>query len=150
VQVKVFKEVTTALGLKPIVIGSAIDAEKLVMAFQTAVRERVNAVTTSAGPVVLGQRKSIIVLAATHKLPAIYAQKEFVEDGGLLSYGTDDREEYRRAAIYVDKILKGVKPADIPVERPTKFEFYANLKAAKQIGFTIPPNVLVRAEKVIR
>jgi putative ABC transport system substrate-binding protein len=80
----------------------------------------------------------------------MYPQKEFVEDGGLLFYGTNRRVQYRRAAVYVDKILRGAKPADLPVERPIKFEFYANLKAAKQIGLTIPPNVLVRADKVIR
>ena len=101
-------------------------------------------------PVIFAQRQSIIVLAANHGLPAIYPDKEFVEAGGLMSYGVDRRDLYRRAAIYVDKILKGEKPADIPVERPTKFEFYANLKTAKQIGLTIPSNVLARADKVIR
>ena len=149
-QVKVMKESATALGLKLVEIGSATDAEKLVKAFQTAVRERVNAIITISSSVIFGQRKSIIVLAANYKLPAIYPQKEFVEDGGLLSYGVDRRELYRRAAIYVDKILKGAKPTDIPVEQPMKFEFFANLRAAKQIGLTIPPNVLVRADKVIR
>jgi putative ABC transport system substrate-binding protein len=121
-----------------------------VSAFQTAVREKVQAIITTSGPVIFGQRKSIIVLAANYKLPAIYPQKEFVEDGGLMSYGTDRRESYRRAAVYVDKILRGVKPADLPVERPMKFEFIVNLKTAKQIGLTVPPNVLVRAQKVIR
>jgi len=149
-QVKVMKEAASALGLKLVEIGSASDAEKLLSAFQVAVRERVNAIITISGPIILAQRKSIIVLAANYKLPAIYAQKEFVEDGGLMSYGTDRRDQYRRAAFYVDKILKGAKPADLPVERPTKFEFYANLKTAKQIGLTIPPNVLARADKVIR
>ena len=119
-------------------------------AFQVAVRERVNAIITTSGAVIFGQRKSIIVLVANHKLPAIYPQKEFVEDGGLMSYGVDRRDNYRRAAIYVDKILKGAKPANIPVERPTKFEFFANLKTAKQIGLTIPPHVLARADKVIK
>jgi putative ABC transport system substrate-binding protein len=131
-------------------IGAASDPDKLVSAFQTAVREKVQAIITTSGPVIFGQRKSIIVLAANYKLPAIYPQKEFVEDGGLMSYGTDRRESYRRAAVYVDKILRGVKPADLPVERPMKFEFIVNLKTAKQIGLTVPPNVLVRAQKVIR
>jgi putative ABC transport system substrate-binding protein len=90
------------------------------------------------------------LLAANHKLPAIYPEKEFVEDGGLLSYGVDRRELYRRAAVYVDKILKGAKPADLPVERPTKFEFAINLKTAKQLGLTIPQSVLYRADKVIK
>ena len=149
-QVKVMKESATALGLKLVEIGAATNADNLVKAFQTAVRERVNAIIPISGSVTFGQRKSIIVLAANYKLPAKYPQKEFVEDGGLMSYGTDRREHYWRAAIYVDKILKGAKPADLPVERPMKFEFFANLKAAKQIGLTIPPNVLVRADKVIR
>jgi len=149
-QVKVMKEVASALKLKLDVIGASSDPEKLVNAFQVAVRDRVDGIITTTGPVNFGQRKSIIALAANYKLPAIYPQKEFVEDGGLLSYGTDRRDTYRRAAIYVDKILKGAKPADIPVERPTKFEFFANLNAAKQIGLTIPPNVLVRADRVIR
>jgi putative ABC transport system substrate-binding protein len=149
-QVKSMKEVASALGLKLEVMGEASDAEKLVKAFQTAVRERVNGIITTSGSIIFGQRKSIIVLAANYKLPAIYPQTEFVEDGGLLSYGVDRRELYRRAAVYVDKILRGEKPGEIPVERPYKFQFWANLKAAKQIGFTFPPNVLVRAEKVIR
>jgi putative ABC transport system substrate-binding protein len=149
-QLKVMKEVASALGLKLVELGSASDAEKVLNAFQAAVRERVNAIIPTSGSVIFSQRKSIIILAANYKLPAIYPQKEFVEDGGLLSYGVDRRELYRRAAIYVDKILKGAKPADLPVERPIKFEFFANLRAAKQIGFTIPPNVLVRADKVIR
>jgi ABC-type uncharacterized transport system substrate-binding protein len=83
-------------------------------------------------------------------LPAIYPQKEFVEDGGLMAYGLEWSAVYRRAAVYVDKILKGAKPADLPVEQPTKFEFVINLKAAKQIGLTIPPNVLARADRVIK
>jgi len=149
-QLKVMKETGSTLGLKLVEIGSASDSEKLLNAFQVAVRERVSAIIPISGPVIFGQRKSIIVLAANHKLPAIYPNKEFVEDGGLMSYGTDLRDNYQRAAVYVDKILRGEKPGEIPVERPIKFEFYANLKAAKQIGFTIPPNVLVRADRVIR
>jgi putative ABC transport system substrate-binding protein len=149
-QLQAMKAAAVALGLKLEEIGVASDPEKLVNAFQTALRQRVNAIITTTGPVIFGQRKSIIVLAANHRLPAMYPQKEFVEDGGLMSYGADRRDNYRRAAIYVDKILKGAKPADLPVERPTKFEFLINLKAAKQIGLTIPPNVLARADKVIR
>jgi ABC-type uncharacterized transport system substrate-binding protein len=102
-----------------------------------------------SGPLIFGQRKSIGVLAANYRLPAMYPQKEFVEDGGLMSYGTDRRDNYRRAAIYADKILKGAKPADLPVEAAMKFELVINLKTAKQIGLTIPPNVLARADRVI-
>jgi putative tryptophan/tyrosine transport system substrate-binding protein len=149
-QLKAMKEAGSGLGLKLVKIGAASDPEKLVNVFQVAVRERVNAIITTSGAVIFGQRKSIIVLAANYKLPAIYPQREFVEDGGLMSYGIDRRDNYRRAAIYVDKILRGAKPADMPVERPTKFEFLVNMKTAKQIGLTIPPNVLARADKVVK
>jgi len=96
------------------------------------------------------ERKRIVELAGKYRLPAIYPQKGYVDEGGLMSYGGDNTDLYRRAAVYVDKILKGAKPADLPVEQPTKFEFIVNLKAAKQIGLTIPPNVLARADRVIR
>ena len=102
------------------------------------------------GAVFNSHRKQIVDLAVKNRLPAIYPQPEFVEAGGLMSYGVSLHDLFRRAATYVDKILKGAKPADLPVEQPKKFEFIINLKAAKQIGLTIPPNVLVRADKVIR
>ena len=89
-------------------------------------------------------------LAVKNRLPAIYSNAEFVEDGGLMIYGVNYPDLFRRAATYVDKILKGRKPADLPVEQPIKFEFIINLKAAKQIGLTIPPNVLARADRVIK
>jgi putative ABC transport system substrate-binding protein len=89
-------------------------------------------------------------LAVKNRLPTMCTQKEYVEAGGLMSYGVDTRDLYRRAAVYVNKILKGAKPAELPVERPAKFEFIINLKAAKQIGITVPPNVLARADRVIR
>jgi putative ABC transport system substrate-binding protein len=96
------------------------------------------------------ERKRIVELAGKYLLPAVYFSREFVDDGGLMSYGADYPDLFRRTAVYVDKILKGDKPADLPVQQATKFEFIINLKAAKQIGLTIPPNVLARADKVIR
>jgi putative ABC transport system substrate-binding protein len=96
------------------------------------------------------ERKRIVELAGKHRVPAIYPQKEFVEAGGLMSYGGDDTDFFRRAAVYVDKILKGAKPADLPVEQPTKFEFVINLKAAKQIGLTLSPDLLARANRLIK
>src|SRR5580765_1382848 len=95
-------------------------------------------------------RKEIVELAAKNRLPAVYYRDSFVESGGLMSYGADLADHFRRAADFIEKILKGGKPADLPVEQPTKFEFIINLKTAKQIGLTIPPNVLARADKVIR
>jgi putative ABC transport system substrate-binding protein len=104
----------------------------------------------STGPVVNAQRKEIADLAAKKRLPAIFPFPEYVEAGGLMSYGTSVSDSYRRAATYVDKILKGAKPTDLPVEQPAKFEFIINLRAAKQIRLTIPQKVLARADRVIR
>jgi len=103
-----------------------------------------------AGPTVIGRMTQITGLAARRRLPVIYHQSEFVDAGGLISYGVNLSDLYRRSASYVDKILKGAKPADLPVEQPTKFEFVINVKAAKQIGLTIPSKVLARADKVIK
>ena len=119
-------------------------------AFRAASKGRADAVLVLGGPVVQSHRTQIVDLAAKSRLPATYNVPEFVEDGGLMSYGVSVNDLYRRAATDVDKILKGAKPADLPVEQPTKFEFVINLKAAKQIGLTIPPNVLARADKVIK
>jgi putative tryptophan/tyrosine transport system substrate-binding protein len=96
------------------------------------------------------ERKQIVELAVKYRLPAIYFQKAFVDEGGLMSYGLDYVDVYRRAAVYVDKILKGTKPADLPVQQPTKFEFVINLKAAKQIGLTLSPEFLARANQVLK
>ena len=95
-------------------------------------------------------QKRIVSLALKSRLPSVYVRRDFVDAGGLMSYGADFADSYRRVAYYVDRILKGTKPADLPVEQPTKFEFVINLKTAKQIGLTIPPGVLARADKVIR
>ena len=131
-------------------IETQVDAEGLESAFKTAKQKQANAIMTTAGATFLAERKRIVELAGKYRLPAIYWQKEFVDEGGLMSYGTDYHDLYRRVAVYVDKILKGAKPADLPVQQATKFEFVINLKAAKQIDLTIPPNVLVRADKVIK
>jgi len=101
-------------------------------------------------PIINANRKRILDFLIRNRLPAIFESKEWVEDGGLISYGPDFPDAIRRAAALTDKVLKGTKPADIPVEQPTKFELVINLKTAKQIGVTIPPNVLARADRVIR
>jgi len=119
-------------------------------AFQAAVRGRAGALITIRNPLINRYSKQIADLAIKNRIPSAYEGSQYVEAGGLMSYAANDTDLWRRAAIYVDKILKGRKPADLPVEQPTKFELVINLKTAKQIGLTIPPNVLVRADKVIK
>ncbi len=119
-------------------------------AFRAATKERAEAILFLGSVVYTDKRTQLAELAAKHRLPAIYTRSDHVEDGGLMSYGSNPNDLYRRAATFVDKILKGRTPADLPVEQAMKFEFIVNLKAAKQIGLTIPPNVLVRADKVIK
>jgi putative tryptophan/tyrosine transport system substrate-binding protein len=138
-----------ALGvqLQPLEVRGPDDFERV---FQAATKERAGALITLDDAFVFTQRTRIVKLAAKSGLPAIYGLREFVDAGGLMSYAANTSDMYRRAAAFVDKILKGAKPADLPVEQPTKFEFVINLKAAKQIGLTIPPNVLARADKVIK
>jgi putative ABC transport system substrate-binding protein len=126
------------------------DSKEFEGAFELARRERAAGLIVLPSPVTNSYRKQIVALAAKSRLPAMYPLKEYVEAGGLIAYGPNIPEMHRRAAVYVDKILKGAKPADLPVEQPMKFEFIINLKTAKQIGLTIPPNVLARADKVIR
>jgi putative ABC transport system substrate-binding protein len=118
--------------------------------FQAITKWRAGGLVVGGGPLMIRYRKRVIEFAAKSKLPAIYGREEFVQDGGLLNYSASVIDLTRRSATYVDKILKGTKPADLPVEQPMKFELIINLKAAKQIGLTIPPNVLARADKVIR
>jgi putative tryptophan/tyrosine transport system substrate-binding protein len=141
-----------ALGLKIKLeeIDAQINAKGLESAFNSAKQKQVGAIMTTTGNPFFTERKRIVELAVKHRLPAIYPQKEFVAAGGLMSYGVDYVDLYRRAASYVDKILKGAKPADLPVQQATKFEFVINLTAAKQIGLTIPAEVLARANKVIK
>jgi putative ABC transport system substrate-binding protein len=129
---------------------SARNDKDLEKALGTVVNERANALLVTPHPFFIDRRQQIINFAAQHKLPAIYGSSGFVDDGGLMSYGPSGQDTWHRAAWYVDKILKGTKPPDLPVEQPKKFEFIVNLKAAKQIGLTIPPNVLARADRVIR
>jgi putative ABC transport system substrate-binding protein len=119
-------------------------------AFKAAAEGRVNALITDRAPVFNRYAKRIADLAIKNRLPSMYAGSEYVEAGGLVSYATNTADQYRRAASYVDSILKGAKPGDLPVEQPTKFELVINLKTAKRIGLTIPPNVLARADKVIK
>jgi putative ABC transport system substrate-binding protein len=119
-------------------------------AFARAKKERAQELITTTGGLINTQQRRVLDFAAKNRLPAIYHYNEFVEAGGLMSYGPDNTDLWRRAAVYVDKILKGAKPADLPVQQATKFEFIINLKAAKQIGLTIPPNMLERADKVIK
>jgi ABC-type uncharacterized transport system substrate-binding protein len=126
------------------------DAKGLESGFQTAKQKQVNAIMTTTTRSLFAERKRIVELAGKYRLPAIYFTREFVDEGGLMSYGPDGTDLFRRAAVYVDKILKGAKPADLPVQQATKFEFVINLKAAKQIGLTIPVRVLERANKVIK
>jgi putative tryptophan/tyrosine transport system substrate-binding protein len=137
------------LGLQLYLVG-AKGADDLKNAFEEAKRIGIQALIAHPSTFLTTNRIRIIDLAANHRMPVIYPATVHAEAGGLMSYGVDVIENYRRAAVYVDKILQGIKPAELPVEQPTKFEFVINLKTAKQIGVTIPPNVLVRADKVIK
>ena len=138
-----------ALGLKllSLEVRSLDDFDS---AFVRAKRDGAQALITAGGGVINTQQRQLLDFAAKNRLPAMYPNSEFVDAGGLMSYGPSYTDSWRRAADFVDKILKGTKPADIPVEQPMKFEFVINLKAAKQIGLTIPPNVLTRADRVIK
>jgi len=136
-----------AIKLRSVEVRDISDFEK---SFETITKEHVAGLMVLTGPLLTTNRKRIVELAAKNRIPAMYGLSEFVDVGGLMFYGASLSDMYRRAATYVDKILKGAKPADLPVEQPTKFEFVINLKAAKQIGLIVPPNVLARADRVIR
>ncbi len=138
-----------ALGVK-LQYLDVLSPEDIETAFRGASKGRAEAVLTLNSTVLISHRRQVADLAVKSRLPAIYYAPEFVEDGGLVTYGVSITDLFRRAASYVDKILKGAKPADLPVEQPKKFEFIVNLKAAKQIDLTIPPNVLARADRVIK
>ena len=138
---------TLGIQVQSVEVRDPGDFEK---AFKIATEGRAGGILPLRSPLIVRQAKRIAELAVKNRLPAAYDDREVVDVGGLMSYGTDLADLYRRAATYVDKILKGRKPADLPVEQPTKFELVINLKTAKQIGLTIPPNVLARADKVIK
>jgi putative ABC transport system substrate-binding protein len=150
IQLKELRVAASALKVKLEEIKTQLDAQGLESAFKTAKQKQVGAIMTTALRSFSSERKRIVELAVKYRLPAIYSNKEYVDEGGLMSYGIDSTDNPRRAAGYVDKILKGAKPADLPVQQATKFEFIINLNAAKQIGLTIPPRVLERANQVIK
>jgi len=148
-QMKELRAAAAALKLNLVEIETEADKE-LEVAFQTARKKQANAIMITGARRFFAERKRIIEFAVKYRVPTIYPEKEFVNEGGLMSYGTDYSDLYRHAAGYVDKILKGAKPADLPVQQAMKFEFVINLKAAKQIGLMIPPEVLARANRVIK
>ncbi len=150
---QVLRETVLAAGAYDVYLRylDVLDQKDIEPVFRAAAAKgRADALLILGNPILNLQRKQVIELAAKHRLPASYARPEYIEAGGLMYYGTNYNDLFRRAATYVDKILKGAKPGDIPVEQPIKFEFIVNLKAAKQIGLTIPPQVLARADRVIR
>ena len=149
-QLNELRPAAVALKLKLEEIETPADAKGLEGAFQTAKQKQVKAIMTTTTRIFFAERKRIVELAGKYRLPAIYFQKEFVDEGGLMSYGVDYADLFRKAAHYVGKILKGTKPADLPVQQATKFEFIINLKAAKQIGLTLSPDLLARANRVIK
>jgi len=149
-QLKEIRPAALTLKLKLEEIEAQPDAKGLESAFQTTKQKQVGAIMPISTRSFFAERKRIVELAGKYRLPAIYFQKEFVDEGGLMSYGPDTADLYRRAAVYVDKILKSAKPADLPVQQATKFEFVINLKAAKQIGLTLSPEFLARANQVTK
>ena len=148
-QMKAVRAAAVTLKLKLEEITTKLDSKALESAFQSLKQKQVEALLPVSRPL-FAERKRVVELAAKYRLPAIYGQKGYLDEGGLMYYGVDPADNYRRAAGYVDKILKGAKPADLPVQQATKFEFVINLKAAKQIGLTIPGRVLERANQVIK
>jgi len=147
-QVKVLEDAGRGLGITVVPVGFR-GADDIGDAFAEIRRAGAGGLIVFGGPLVLDQRASIASLAVKNRLLAIYADRQFVHDGGLMSYGASVADQWRRAAGYVDRILKGAKPAELPVEQPTKFELVINLKTAKALGLTIPPSLLQRADQVI-
>jgi ABC-type uncharacterized transport system substrate-binding protein len=149
-QMEEIRAAASVLKLNLHELPTELDADALERTFNKAAQQQIHAVIPTAGRLTFAARKPIAQLAIKYRLPAIYQEQEFVDEGGLMSYGPDFPDLYRRAAYYVDRILKGTKPADLPVEQPMKFEFVINLKTAKQIGLTIPQSVLFRADRVVK
>jgi putative ABC transport system substrate-binding protein len=148
VELEAARTAAKALGIELIPL-EICEPATLEAAFAKVVQHRAGAFTLLTDPMLYSQRSRIVKLVAEHPLPAMYPQPEFAEAGGLISYGQNSRETFRRSAVYVDRILKGTKPGDLPVEQPSKFEMVVNLKTAKALGVTIPQSVLVRADRVI-
>jgi len=138
------------MGLKILSLEIRSPEPDLNGAFKEGAKKSAGALLVIANPLTSKYRRQIVELANNNRLPSIYPGRGWMDIGGLMSHGVVDEDLYRRAALYVDRILKGAKPADLPVEQPTKFELLINLKTAKQIGLTVPPNVLARADKVIK
>ncbi len=149
-QLKELRVAAPALKVKLEEIKTQLDAQGLESAFKTAKQKQVKAIMTTALRSFTAERKRIVELAVKYRLPGIYSNKGYVDEGGLMFYGIDSTDHPRRAAGYVDKILKGAKPGDLPVQQATKFEFVINLKAAKQIGLTLSPEFLSRANQVLK
>jgi putative tryptophan/tyrosine transport system substrate-binding protein len=149
-QLKELRPAARALKLELEEIETQLDPKGLESAFQTAKQKQVGAIMTTAIRAFFAERKRIVEFADKYRVPAIYFQKEFVDEGGLMSYGVDYVDLYRRAATFVDKILHGAQPAELPVEQATKFELVLNLKTAKVLGITIPPSILLQANEVIQ
>jgi putative ABC transport system substrate-binding protein len=148
----VWKEYQVAANALKLQLQSleARNVDKLENAFKEAIKARSTALSVAGNALLTSNMARVVELAVTYRLPAIYVRKDFVESGGLMAYGADQMEPYKRAAVMVDKVVKGTKPNEIPVEQPMRFEFIVNLKAAKQIGFTVPPEILARANRIIR
>jgi putative ABC transport system substrate-binding protein len=147
-RLKIWDAAAQALGMRLQVV-EARGPEEFDRAFSDMARARPGAVTVVSTPAFDNEPRRLVELAARHRLPAVYTFKVYVDAGGLMSYGPDISDLYRRAATYVDKILKGARPGDLPVEQPTKFELVINLKTAKALGLTVPPSLLARADQVI-
>jgi putative ABC transport system substrate-binding protein len=142
------QDAARSLGIE-IVLVEARTPDEIGRAFAAAMKQRAQALLVLPGPLIFAERMTVVDLAAKHRLPAVYAQREYVDAGGLAAYGSSLTEHFARAAHFVDRILKGAKPADLPIEQPTKFELVLNMRAAKALGLTLGPTLLLRADQVV-